>query len=412
MPKILDRYLLREIVLPFFLWLLLLTFVLIMPPILQNAEQLIAKGVAWPIVLRVLLTLVPQALSITIPRALLRGILIGLGRLSADGEFVALQACGVSLFRLLRPIALLATLATAATAYETIVALPNNNQTFRTIIFGVVADKLEKNVKPRVFFDDFPNRVIYVRDLPATGGWHDVFLADATSGDKTTVYFAKQGRIIVDRANKKVTLQLLNGKGHTTWLSKPDEYETTDFDMIEMRLDPEAVFPPPPTKGAPEMTIAELKVRAAEVRAQGFTPYVEKFMIQLKFSLAFVCPVLALIGLALGVSNRKDGKLASFVLGFGVIFMYYVLLYFSRALGYGGWMSPAVAPWIPNIVLGAGGIALAVWRAQSADQPIRISISMFLQRRGAGGPLPPRPGARAGRPAIAPLLPAPHPPPP
>src|SRR6267378_4358377 len=99
MPKILDRYLVREIVLPFFLWLLLLTFVLMMPPILQNAEQLIAKGVAWTTVIRV-----PQALGITIPMALLLGILIGLGRLSADREFVALQACGVSVFRVLRPI--------------------------------------------------------------------------------------------------------------------------------------------------------------------------------------------------------------------------------------------------------------------------------------------------------------------
>jgi LPS export ABC transporter permease LptF/LPS export ABC transporter permease LptG len=408
MLKILDRYLVREILLPFFLGLAVLTFVLEIPVILREAESLIAKGVPWGIVARVLFLLLPSTLSITIPMALLLGILIGLGRLSADREFVALQACGVSLFRLLRPIALLATLATAATAYETIVALPNNNQTFRTIIFGVVADKLEKNVKPRVFFDDFPNRVIYVRDLPATGGWHDVFLADATSGDKTTVYFAEQGRIIVDRANKKVTLQLLNGKGHTTWLSKPDEYETTDFDMIEMRLDPEAVFPPPPTKGAPEMTIAELKVRAAEVRAQGFTPYVERFMIQLKFSLAFACPVLALIGLALGVSNRKDGKLASFVLGFGVIFVYYVLLYFSRALGYGGWMSPAVAPWIPNIVLGAGGIALAVWRAQSADQPIRISIPMFWQRRMAGAPAAPGSAARPARQQIVLVVRVPH----
>ena len=44
--------------------------------------------------------------------ALLYGVLFGLGRLSADREFVALQACGVSIFRLMRPIALLAVLAT------------------------------------------------------------------------------------------------------------------------------------------------------------------------------------------------------------------------------------------------------------------------------------------------------------
>ena len=63
-------------------------------------------------------------------------------------------------------------------------------------------------------------------------------------------------------------------------------------------------------------------------------------MIQQKFSLPFACPVLALIGLALGVTNRKDGRLASFVLGFGVIFVYYVLLWSARALALGGRVSP------------------------------------------------------------------------
>ena len=65
MPKILDRYLVREIVLPFFLWLLLLTFVLIMPPILQNAEQLIAKGVAWPVVSETQIRFAPAAMAVS-----------------------------------------------------------------------------------------------------------------------------------------------------------------------------------------------------------------------------------------------------------------------------------------------------------------------------------------------------------
>jgi len=137
--KILDRYLVREIIIPLCLGLIVLTFVLMMPPILKDAEKLIAKGVAWQPIIRALLTLVPQALCITIPMAVLLGILVGLGRLSADREFVALQACGVSVFRVLRPIVLLAVLGTAATAYETIVALPNANQTYREITINVIA---------------------------------------------------------------------------------------------------------------------------------------------------------------------------------------------------------------------------------------------------------------------------------
>src|SRR6185503_9418055 len=162
-----------------------------MPPIMQNLAQLIAKGVPWSGILRVLVTLFPQALSISIPMALLYGILFGLGRWSADREFVAFQACGVSLFRIMRPIALLAVLATVATGYETIVALPDANQTFREITFNIVASGAESDIKPRVFFTNFPNRVLYVRDISPTTGWHDVFVADATQPDRTMVHVAE-----------------------------------------------------------------------------------------------------------------------------------------------------------------------------------------------------------------------------
>ena len=215
--KILDRYLVREIVPPLILALLGLTFVLMMPPILQNAEKLIARGVPWAIILRVLWTLVPQALSVTIPMALLYGVLFGLGRLSADREFVALQACGVSVFRIFRPIALLAILACAATGYETIIALPEANQTFREITFNVVAAGAENDIKPRVFFTNFPSRVIYVRDIEPGTGWHDVFLADATQTDRTVVYLARSGRLVVNRDKKTVELLLEDGTSHITY---------------------------------------------------------------------------------------------------------------------------------------------------------------------------------------------------
>src|SRR5260221_7317676 len=112
----------RMVALPSVLGLILLRLALDPPPILREGEALIARGVEWSIIVRVLVTLLPQALSVTIPMAVLLGILVGFGRLSADREFVALQACGVSLVRLLRPVAVVAMVGTAWTAYETIVA--------------------------------------------------------------------------------------------------------------------------------------------------------------------------------------------------------------------------------------------------------------------------------------------------
>ena len=221
MFQILDRYVVREIALPFFMGLAALTFLLELPPILVQGEELIARGVEWSIVARVLLTLLPQALSLTIPMAVLLGILVGFGRLSADRELVAIQSCGVSLGRLLRPILLVAALATAATAYETIVALPNANQTFREIVFVTMATRVENNVKPRVFFEDFPGKVIYVREVPLGGGWRDIFLADTSRPTETTVYFAREGRIRLDRVQRLVQLELQDGTSHTTHLDEP-----------------------------------------------------------------------------------------------------------------------------------------------------------------------------------------------
>src|SRR6185503_12915835 len=242
MIRILDRYVVREIVLPFFLALVVFTFVLEIPPILQQAESLISKGVAWTVVLRVLLTLLPQALSLTIPISVLLGILMGFARLSSDREFVAMQACGVSLLRLARPVILIALVGTAATAYEVIVALPDANQTFREIALGLVKEQAETQVKPRVFFEQFPDHVIYVQDVLTAGGWRDVFVSDTTKADQTTVYFAKEGRIQVDRENRRVFLQLISGTSHTTFGSKPEAHDGGSFEMTTIRLDPDVIF--------------------------------------------------------------------------------------------------------------------------------------------------------------------------
>jgi LPS export ABC transporter permease LptG/LPS export ABC transporter permease LptF len=394
--SIFDRYLVREILLPFFLALLVLTFILLMPPILENAQQLIAKGVELKTVARILVTLMPQALSVTIPMALLYGILMGLGRLSADREFVALQACGVSIYRAMRPIGVLALTAFAVDLYVLLVALPNANQTFREITFNVVASKAETDVKPRTFYQGFPNRVIYVRDIVPEQGWQDVFLADNTRGDQTSVYFAGGGRLLIDRGQRSVQLVLENGTRHTTYTARPEAYDVDSFGRLILNLEADSVFRRTQLlKGDNEMTIAELRADIEARRKQGASYASQLFTIQQKFAIPVSCLVLAAIGLALGASSRKDGTLASFALGSGVIFVYYILLYTARAAANGGRLSPTAAPWLATLVLGLAGVALVLWRAGSSGEAVRIQMPRFLRRRRpspeiAGAPAPRR----------------------
>src|SRR3954470_4047215 len=196
MLKTIDRYVIREVIPPFFLSLLIFTFLLEIPPVMRELETLVAKGVSWEVAGRIVLTLIPQGLGLTIPMALLTGLLIGLGRLSADREAVALLACGVSPYRLMRPVILMATVASAATMYVMIKAIPDANQTFREITFEVVTKKVENDIRPREFFEDFPGWVLYVRDQPEQqAGWRDVLVAN-TSKPETELFLASRGRLV------------------------------------------------------------------------------------------------------------------------------------------------------------------------------------------------------------------------
>jgi LPS export ABC transporter permease LptF/LPS export ABC transporter permease LptG len=382
--RIIDRYVIREVLWPFVIGLLVFTFMLIIPYLIEYAESFISKGVPVPVVLRVMATLLPSALALTIPMSLLLGLLVAFGRLSADREFVALQACGVSLFRLMRPVGLLSVAAWMATSYVLLVAVPDANQRFREITFGIVAERAEGEVRPRVFFEDFPDVVLYVRELaPAGGGWTDVFMADSRRGQTPAVYLARQGRVVINREQRTVEMVLQDAVRHTA--DEAGKYEVVTFERLLLSLNPETVFPRQgPPLGAREMSIPQLQARAAELEAQGIYPHSELFEIQKKFSIPFACLIFGLIGLALGVNNRRDGKLASFVLGLGVIFIYYVVLWLGQSLVRGHIVPPWLAAWGPNIVLGVLGLLLFRWRDRGFDRPLRLPALPTL--RGAGMP--------------------------
>jgi LPS export ABC transporter permease LptF/LPS export ABC transporter permease LptG len=388
MFRILDRYIIRELLLPFLIGLLVFTFLLLIQPLAEQGERLIAKGVSWQLVARVLLTLVPQALAVTIPIALLIALLIAFGRLSADRESVALQACGISIYRMLRPVLLVAAMAWAVTSYVMFVAVPDANQTFREIVYGVVTARAENDIKPRVFFEDFPNRVLYVRDAPSGGGgWLEVFLADTTNPDQPTIFTAKRGRMAIDRARRTVDLVLEDGTRHSTNLHDAAKYEVTRFSEFIIGLDPNTVFPPTEIlKGDNEMTMAELRARAAELRRAGVSPHGPLMALHRKFAIPAVCFTFALIGLGLGLTSGRDGKLGSFVPGIGVVFVYYVIDYLGRQMAKGQIVPPWLATWGPNLVLGAAGVALLFWRAASAERPLRLTLPARwrVRRRPAG----------------------------
>ena len=385
MLRTIDRYVIRETIPPFLLSLVIFTFLLEIPPVMRDLEMLVAKGVSWPVAGRIVLTLIPQALGLTIPMALLTGLLIGLGRLSSDRETVALLACGVSPHRLLRPVLVMATIAAGATLYVMIKALPDANQTFREITFDVIAKQVENDVRPRVFFENFPGWVLYARDEPADRiGWKEMLVADTSKLDSTELFLASRGRLVVSRQERRVDLVLTDGTQYTT--GKPGETRTHRFPgNLTMALNPESVFQKADLpRGLTEKTIADLRadMHTKLTQTPPLSPHPEIIFTEQKFSVPFACFVFGIIGLALGLSVSRDGKMGGFVIGIAVIFAYYVIMYLAEAQTQGHYRAietarklnsanfalAHLARWWPNIILGLFGLGALVWRDRFASR--------------------------------------------
>ena len=386
MLRIIDRYILREVIPPFLLSLLVLTFLLMIPPIMSVAEELIARGVDGLTILKLMGLLVPQALGITIPIGLLIGVLMGLGRLSTDREAVALQACGVSLYRMLYPLLVFGAAATAVTFYVLSVALPDANQAYRELTFRIIANRAEGQVKPRVFDDEyFPGVVLYVREV-SDSGWSDVFMADTRKSTQPDVYVAERGRVLIDRESRRVEVILANGTRHEVDPAQPDTYEVQAFRELVISLDPDRVFRDVTmARGFREMTISLLRDEITRMVNAGAPPHAPIMELHKRFSIPAACLVFVIIGLGLGVTSRKDGKLASFMLGIGVVFSYYVFLYGGEAMTKGGLIPAELSMWLPNIAIGVVGAFLVVWRSSSIERRIGIP---FLTRSNQPQPAP------------------------
>ena len=85
-----------------------------------------------------------------------------------------------------------------------------------------------------------------------------------------------------------------------------------------------------------------------------------------KFSIPFACLVFGLVGVPLGLMVRKSGKMVGFGIGNGLILFYYLLLQFGQNAGRSGILGPMMSMWLPNIVIGTGGLCFLVyWMYQS-----------------------------------------------
>src|SRR5262245_7296243 len=209
---VLDRYLVRELGSPFRFAGALFTFFLVIDRIYQLTELVITKGVPLHLVAQLLVFMLPSFLAHTLPMALLVAVLLAGGRLAGDLEIIACKAAGISTLRLFRPVLAAATVVTAVSAWLTLVVNPMTNEEFQRQLFKIFQARAVSGLSERVFNPTFGDVIIYVEDVSASQvALRGLLVSDERDPKISRIITAREGRLLTDEENRRITLRLING---------------------------------------------------------------------------------------------------------------------------------------------------------------------------------------------------------
>jgi LPS export ABC transporter permease LptF/LPS export ABC transporter permease LptG len=371
--RILTRYILREVTTHALIGVGVFTFVLFTRDLGQILELVVRNSAPLPSVAEVFFLIVPVTLTISIPAGVLVGILIGLSRLAADSEITAMRASGIGVWSFLRIISIFAVVAWLLALANGVYVAPRSQAAMARLQGEMKSSQVSYEVQPRVFYEGFPQLVLYVQNVQAAQGaavWKGVFIADTSTPASPRITLAEQGILVSEGANT-LHLRLTNGSTHEMDPKAPGNYQISTFEHSDLPI------PMPQTESGKEQEpapVSQLKTTELWRQAHDLANPMSRWdWIELhrRFALPTSCLVLALVGIPLGLSSKKGGKSTGFVLAILLVFAYYFVSLVGVSLARQGKVSPGFGVWLADIVFFLGG-AFLLWRAER--RPLDVSV--------------------------------------
>jgi len=367
--RIITRYILREVSSHALLGGALFTFILFIHDLGKILELFVRDSATLGDVIRIFLYTLPNVLSFTIPMAVLVGILLGLSRLASDSEITAMRASGMGALDFVRIVSIVSIAALAMGLFNSLYLAPHAAADLLALGESLKTSQASFEVEPRVFYEEFKDRVLYVQDIsPAASAsiWHHVFLADLTEPADPHITTANSAVVVNGTPNsadaQTIHIHLIHGGSHDTSATDPNQYNISTFSTSDIPIESETqedahlgrVNTP-----IQALSLQELWSRANSIRA---TNNREAFLYRIefnkRFSYPFACLVLMLVGVPLGISSKRGGKSTAFVLTILLVFIYYFFSSVGVAFAQSGKVSPFLGVWGANLSFAAAGAIL------------------------------------------------------
>ena len=410
---ILERYLLREIAVYFAIALALFTALLLTFRMLRFANLIVNRGVGIDQIGMVFLSIIPTFLEVAIPLATLLGVLLAFTRLSGDSELIVIRASGISIFQLIRIVALCGIIAGSLLWVVQNYFRPWGNAQLNRTLYELARSRSTAGLESGVF-NKLGALTLYAQTIDHGSGQLDkVLIDDKRDSTNRRIVTAQHGRISSDDSKQQILFELADGQIHQRI---DDHYSITQFESNALSMDASELYSDDANsrdRRAAELSNNELESRIQQMRQllatapdtnDEFSILIpgddkevmttrselrrkgDRSAVELGRRLSMPCAafLLAFLALPLGVqpsrTQRTYGIGLSAMIGLVIFMIYYGAFSIGIAAAEGGRFNPYMALWLPNVLLLGCGLWLNRMIGTENWQSVGVLVESLLSR--------------------------------
>jgi len=351
--RILDRYITRSLLLSYLGALLTFISLYLIVDLFANSDEWLQAKMSLPTVLDYYLNLIPGVFILVGPVALLLATLFGLGTLCRNNELTAMQASGISLYRTLLPLLLLAFFISLFTMFINEASVPQ------------AARRVNEIQKMRQ--EKHRGALVY-RDIQLFGESGNIFYVKSFNkkekvlkGIQILKYSSRglmESRIDAKEAKWSDGRWILSN-GFRQKYDERGEPSGKPEPLRELKIAETPEDFSASERKETELDFRELKKRIRTLEKGGVRPRRELVELYSKLSLPLANLIIILIGIPFALHTRRGGLIVGFGKAIGIGFTYLACFRLGQLLGRGT-LPPIAGAWLANIIFATVGIILII----------------------------------------------------
>ncbi len=349
--RLLDRYLLRLLVIPLLIGLGVFVVIMLSEVALKLGQALVGGRVSALKIALYFLYKTPRAVSWSLPVGVLVGVAMVSTAITRNGESTAARAGGASLHRLWRPFFIVGVVGSLVSWAVEEYVVPTANQRATDVFLEMTHSQPVLRPRNDQLLRDREGRLIFIGHMDAkTNRLENVMvLTEDATGPLQSLTAAKWAEVSQDRWILRDGLTLtFDAGGEVT--GQPARFEARQIRLWsalqDYYLDQRSEY---------DMSGRELRKAAEALEASGMDAQRMRVRLHFKYSIPFACLVFVLVAAPLGMRYAALGSFSGIVISILVVFLYNGVRSWGLAFGLVGDLPPVVAAWTQNIIFGALG---------------------------------------------------------